>query len=103
MASNAKFGGKDPVFPAGVLDYTKLHGLHRVTWQTASGLRFAAVVQRSGGNFDGYVIAARSLREVKQRESQLFDLVVAGWLLLLASGGVTVGWITRSAKHKKTA
>ncbi len=102
VISDATFGGKDLTVPAGVLEDAKLHGQSRVTWQPTPGLRFAAVAVRSGGNYDGYVVAARSLREVEVRESDVLNIAAAGWLILLAVGGAAVGWLIRIPKTKKS-
>ena len=96
-------------------------GEDRFTWQTASGLRFATVVTRwnisikndslassssssfvvpnqsaysnQGSNTSGYVLAARSLREVEFRESQLGEIFLIGWLVFVVGtiGAVIVG------------
>jgi hypothetical protein len=64
LASSATLYGSIPVYPSGVLDYTRIHGEDRVTWQPENGVRMATVVVR----YDkGFVLAGRSLREVEIR------------------------------------
>lgn len=63
-ASSASLHGSVPVYPGGVLDYTRQHGEDRVTWQPEKDLRMATVVVR----YDkGFVLAGRSLREMEIR------------------------------------
>jgi len=64
LASSATLHGAVPVYPSGVLDYTRINGEDRVTWQPENGVRMATVVIR----YDtGFVLAGRSLREVEIR------------------------------------
>ncbi len=77
-----------PVPPAGVFDYVRAHGEDRVTWQTASGQRFAAVVDdwtisssTPAQQSSGFVLVARNLREVEKRESQTGTIVFVGWIV----------------------
>jgi hypothetical protein len=64
MASTATLHGSVPVYPAGVLEYTRTHGEDRITWQPENGVRLATVVV----HYDkGFVMAGRSLREVEVR------------------------------------
>ncbi len=62
--SSAVLHGATPVYPSGVLDYTRQKGEDRVTWQPESGVRMATVVVRYR---NGFVMAGRSLREVEIR------------------------------------
>jgi hypothetical protein len=68
LASSATLHGSVPVYPSGVLDYTRQHGEDRVTWQPENGVRMATVVVRYD---NGFVLAGRSLREVEIRESNI--------------------------------
>jgi len=91
--------------PTGIFDYVRAHGEDHVTWQTADGLRFAIVVTRwslpskgpdgatstvSGPASSGFIVAARSLREVEVRESQLSKIMLAGWVLMVAATIIAV-------------
>jgi hypothetical protein len=64
LSSSAVLHGQVPVYPSGVLEYTRQHGEDRVTWQPEPGVRMATVVQRFN---KGFVMAGRSLREVEIR------------------------------------
>jgi hypothetical protein len=66
QASSATLHGAVPVYPSGVLDYTRQKGQDRVTWQPEVGVRMATVVV---GYKNGFVMAGRSLREVENRET----------------------------------
>ncbi len=72
ITASGLINGALPTISAGVFSDVKAHGEDRVTWQMPSGLRFAAVVAPYK---NGYVLAARSLREVEKREAKL-DLQV---------------------------
>ena len=76
--------------PSGIFDYARMHGEDRVTWQTPSGLRFAAIVlpwkvsatasSSPGLASSGYVLVARSLRDTEIRVRQLGWITFFGWL-----------------------
>ena len=68
-----------PTIPRGVYDYVRSHGEERVTWQPQPGVRIASVVTRTTG---GFVIAGRNLREIELRESMVFKLAAAIWLVV---------------------
>ena len=129
LESSMKVGDTLPVPPKGVFDFTRSNageffsgplapisrlrmqfasnvrpvGEDRITWQTASGLRFAAVIihfsasstpasiaSSSGAISSGFVLAGRSLREVESREGQLEVVVGVGWVVTLI---ITVIWL----------
>jgi hypothetical protein len=84
LASSATLHGAFPVYPSGVLDYTRQKGQDRVTWQPEAGVRLATVVER----YDkGFILAGRSLREVEKRERQVEQLsglvMLAVWITTL--------------------
>jgi hypothetical protein len=84
VAANAKLSGQVPVPPAGTFDAAKGLGPdneNRFTWQPRPHVRLAAVIVRHDG---GYVLAARSLREVETREAQLTYMTLLALALLLA-------------------
>ena len=67
-------------------------GEDRITWQTASGLRFAtAIIHFNASTSSGFVLAGRSLREVESREGQLEWIVLAGWAVTLVISAVWLG------------
>jgi len=63
LATNGRLDGRLVQPPAGTLTPD-----HRFTWQPATGTRLAAVVEPYD---DGYVVVARNLREVENREDSL--------------------------------
>jgi hypothetical protein len=84
VASSGQINSHTPMPPAGLLDYTKAHGQDRFTWQPQSDVRLAAVTRYyQGPSGAGYILAARSLREVESRESQLTLMTAAAISLLL--------------------
>jgi hypothetical protein len=87
LASSATLHGSIPVYPSGVLDYTRQNGEDRVTWQPENGVRMATVVVR----FDkGFVLAGRSLREVEIRESNLEKISGLALLVIWATTLIVV-------------
>jgi hypothetical protein len=119
LESSMKVGDTLPVPPKGVFDFTRSNsgevfsgplapisrlrmqfasnvrpaGEDRITWQTAGGLRFAAVVIHfSASSTSGFVLAGRSLREVENREGQLVWIVLAGWVVTLLIVCAIVFW-----------
>ena len=105
--------------PVGIFDHVRAYGEDRVTWQTASGLRFAAVVTEwqvparppaqllSGApslppasSTVGFVVAARPLREVEIREDKVGKIMLSGWVLMVA--GVTGAiWLEHRIERKR--
>ncbi|MDR3558142.1 MAG: hypothetical protein P4L61_01285 [Candidatus Pacebacteria bacterium] len=68
IAASGLINGAMPTIPSGIFASVKAHGEDRVTWQTPTSLRFAAVITSYK---NGYVMAARSLREIEIREDKL--------------------------------
>lgn len=64
-------------YPTGVLVHAKETGDHRVTWQPATGIRYASVVRKTNGY---YVIAAQSLSETEKHIDHIGLLVLLAWL-----------------------
>jgi hypothetical protein len=87
LAAGANLGAQVPLPPAGAFDFAKAHGENRFTWQPQPGVRLAAVLVHTTGDHPGYVLAARNLREVEERESQLTALAA---LALAAVLGLTL-------------
>jgi hypothetical protein len=83
QASSGTLHGKALRPPAGVFQFVRQHGQERVTWQPAPGVRMAAVVVHLAGARPGFVLAARSLREVEKREAQVASEAGIAWLLVL--------------------
>jgi hypothetical protein len=73
----------DDLPPVGSLTYAKEHGHNYVTWSPAhSSLRMAAVILPFNGEKTGYVIAARNLRAVEERKTELTQLFAMGWAVM---------------------
>ncbi len=86
IASNVILNGEVPIPPRGVFENGTNHGKElRFTWQPTGSDRFAAVLvpyssddpQKSGG----FVLVARSLKEVEQREQKTQLITLIGWAL----------------------
>jgi hypothetical protein len=91
LASGLTVNGSTPQVPSGVFNYVNTHGQDRFTWQPAAGVRIAAVVEKvaDGG---GYVLAGRSLTEVENRETQLTEEVMLGWVVSLVGTFLASAW-----------
>lgn len=74
VASNAVLDGKHPVPPIGAIQAAKFVQ-NRVTWELATTIRLAIVIQTSTATHQ-YVIVGRSLFETEHR------IVLFGWLAL---------------------
>ncbi|MDQ6648846.1 MAG: hypothetical protein M3Z02_01805 [Actinomycetota bacterium] len=86
LASTGQLEGRQVRPPLGTLRAAGTAGRQVVTWQPRPSVRQAAViVAYRGPEGSGTVVAARSLRLVEQRESELGQLVGVGWLLALAA------------------
>jgi hypothetical protein len=78
--------------PTGVLASAAKSGQDDVTWQPATGLRFATVTLKVG---DQFVSAGQSLKPSEDRSGTLQLLVASGWLVsMLVLGGVWF-WLSR--------
>lgn len=88
--SNVELNGKTPQLPDGVLDNVRRVGQERLTWQPAQGVRLAAVISHHSGKSPGFVLAARNLKEVEQREDMLTFEVGLAWLASLAVLGLSI-------------
>ena len=78
VSTSGTLNGNAPQPPPGVFTYLKNHSQDRFTWEPRSGARFAAVATAYR---DGFVLSARSLREVEHRENEVFLIADAGWLI----------------------
>ena len=96
VASTGILGGAVPVPPAGVLRAARDHR-NVLTWQPASGVRSAIVVEPFHvGARSGVVLVGRSLTEVEKRENFLFWMVaaaLAGGLGVTALACLAVAWL----------
>jgi hypothetical protein len=82
--------GVPPKLPAGVIDYVNHHGEDRITWQPDAGIRLATVIVKVVGANPGFVLSARSLREVEVREDQVLTLAVLGMVATLVASLVVI-------------
>ena len=80
VVSNGQLNLKNPTVPAGVFASAAKNGQSRFTWQPQKDVRLAAVVTHFSGQYSGYVLVAKSLREVEKRESSLGWEYLVGWL-----------------------
>jgi hypothetical protein len=87
--------GKYAVPPAGVFDFVNKNGEDRITWQPKEGLRYAAVIVPYN---KGYVLAARSLREVEVREAKLNSEVGIPYIISIILMTVYCVWKWREVK-----
>jgi hypothetical protein len=96
LVSSGELNGKPMSLPQGVLDYTKVHGEDRLTWQPQVGVRLATVVVHFSGVKSGYVLVGRSLREVEQREGMvaMYTGLAAG--VLIITSFLLTAWAVRS-------
>lgn len=86
VVSGIKLGNQSPTPPSGVFSFVKAHGEDRFTWQPQPGVRLAAVlVPYHSASDSGYVLAARSIKEVEKRESQAYAEAVAFGLFALGA------------------
>lgn len=88
LASSGRLDGQFRGVPAGVLDHVRDHDEERVAWQPERGVRLAAVIVRTSGALDGFVLVGRSLRETEDRTRQFQRLMVLAWIGVL--GGLLV-------------
>jgi hypothetical protein len=80
LAAGAQLHGATPIPPSGVFNSARA-GEVRQTWEPENGVRAAMVVVRYSG---GFVLAARSLREVERREDDALGLAIVGMMGALA-------------------
>ncbi len=84
VESNVILNGHTPTLPQGVLDYTRTHGVDKLTWQPSPDARIATVVEHYGGKGGGFVLSGRSLQVVEDQETVLLHITELTWTVLLA-------------------
>lgn len=103
IQTSAKVGGKPVDPPAGVFDAARKTGQNRFTWQPKNGVRQAAVVVRfDNGQQKGFVLVARSLREVENRISDLTKITALGTTAALLASLLLMmlsRWIKKRGKY----
>lgn len=85
IASSGLLHGATPTLPDGVLDTARVRGENRLTWQPEPGVRLAAVVAPVQGEQTGYVLAARSLRDVERHIDEVGFMTGLAWLAALGA------------------
>ncbi len=90
-----------PKLPSGVFRFARANSVNRFTWQPQPDQRFAAVLRYYHGENSGYVLAARSLREVELRVRALNQTVLFAWLTGFTLA--TAGFILAAWHYKKLA
>ncbi len=90
LASSGLLQGEIPHLPPGVLDYVRQNGEDRITWQPQPGVRMASVVVGFSGVKSGFVLAARSLREIEKREDQAELEAGLAWIAALGVSLIVV-------------
>ncbi|MEX1995285.1 MAG: hypothetical protein WD887_00710 [Candidatus Saccharimonadales bacterium] len=86
LAGSAFLDDRVPLPPRGVFDYTKTHGLDKVTWEPAAGVRLATVVStyKTASGSEGFIVVGQSLRSVEERIKTSTLVAVAAWLAAIA-------------------
>lgn len=79
VSASAQLDGQTPTPPDGTFDSAKQDGGNRFTWQPKDGVRVATILKAVDDK--GYVLAARSLREVENREQQLLHIILISWII----------------------
>lgn len=83
IASSATLNGEDPKIPTDVLNYVKIHGEERLTWQPELGLRQAIVAAKYNGSNSGIIVVGRSLEETEKLINTVGFEMLIGWLLTI--------------------
>ena len=81
--STGYLDNKIPELPAGVFEFAKSHGEHRLSWQPQPGLRMALVIISLNTSTPGFIAVGRSLQEVEAREHNLVVMVFLGWIICI--------------------
>lgn len=100
LASGMQLDGQVPALPSGVFNYVAAHGEDRFTWQPQSGVRIAAVVVPVADN-GGFVLAGRSLAEVDNRENQLTEVIMGGWVMTVVGTFLVAAWSQYTVKSSR--
>jgi hypothetical protein len=85
LTSNGMLHNEVPVPPSGVFAYARDHHQNRLTWQPEPGVRLAMVMTRYQKVNSGYVLVARSLREVESRADKMLKLSICFGIFSLVS------------------
>lgn len=102
VLSSATLDGKTPELPKGVFDEVDKKGQRRFTWEPKKGTRVAAVVQKYSGKASGYVLVARSIREVEKRELMFQQGVGIAWIVTLIATFMSIYLVDQKMAESKT-
>jgi hypothetical protein len=80
IAASGRMNGALLLYPKGVLGYVDKHGEDRISWLGINGVRYNSVALKAG---IGYVVAARSLREVETLIGLIGTLILLAWALYI--------------------
>jgi hypothetical protein len=93
LASSGKLKGNLPVARKSILEASKKTGQNILTWEPQKDLRFAAVI-RPFENDSGYILVARSLKNIENSIKDLMKISFVAWLVLLILSYVLVNfWV----------
>jgi len=82
ISSGCTINGKAPQIPKGVIDNAKQYVENAVTWQPTADVRLATVAEYTGdNNRAAFVVIARSLLEVENREARLVKMILLSWAI----------------------
>ncbi len=99
--SSAVLNGEKPNLPAGVLDYVRIHGSDRITWQPEVGVRAALVILHLENDKGGFVVGGQSLRETENTIDSIGLVILLGWIAVVACTfliQVVLTWINEKSK-----
>jgi hypothetical protein len=82
IVSSGLLDGKIPVPPPGVFAYASSNTDDRLTLEPEPGVRIAAVVKAIPQG-KGFVLAGRNMRVVETRISDLGNMLLLGWIVLM--------------------
>jgi hypothetical protein len=90
IKSSGLLDGVIPRIPGGILDYTRVNGIDRVTWQPRKGVRQALVAVHFSGRQSGFVVSGRSLRESENIIDSITLITFAGWITVVVTGLILI-------------
>lgn len=102
VLSSATLDGKTPELPKGVFDEVNKKGQRSFTWEPKKGTRVAAVVQKYSGKASGYVLVARSIREVEKRELMFQQGVGIAWTVTLVATFMSIYFVDQKKTEVTT-
>lgn len=101
VASNARLGGSVPVPPPGVFTHVRDQWEARLTWAPNRDVRLASVMRRVDGARPGFIVVARSLREVESRIANIGRLIFVIWCV--GAAGIAIATLALAAMPRMAA